>query len=75
MERRVAPPPFRLDVFNQAVLILPHLEEVVVLAELFNGALAVRTESGLHVLLSPEPLIERAIPARVVGLPPVPTVS
>ena len=36
-----------LDVLNQAILILPHLEEVVVLAELFDGAFAVRTESGL----------------------------
>ncbi len=55
----------RLDVLDQAVLILSHLEEVVVLAELFDGALAVRAESVLHVFFSPESFIERAVPTGV----------
>ncbi len=34
-----------LDVLDQAILILAHLEEIVVLAELFDRAFAVGTEA------------------------------
>ena len=54
-----------LDVFDQAVLILPHLEKIIVLAELFNGAFTVGAEATDDIFLSPKSLIERAVPTGV----------
>ena len=56
-----------LDVFDQPVLVLAHLEEVVALAESFDRPLAVRTQPIHDILLRPEPLVEGAVPAGVVG--------
>ena len=52
-----------LDLIDQPLLILPHLEELIVLAEPINRAFAIRTESIGHVFFRPKALIERAVPA------------
>ena len=52
---------------DELVLVLPHFEKIIMLAELLDRAFAVRTNAVGHVFFCPEPLIERAIPARVVG--------
>ena len=57
-----------VDICHQPVLVLAHLEEVVGLAELVQGPLAVRTEAAHGVFLGPEALIERAIPAGIARL-------
>ena len=57
-----------LDVVDQAVLILPHLEEIVVLAELFDWPFAVRAEASLDIFFCPEPLVKRAIPSSIIIL-------
>ena len=55
-----------LDMFDQAILILPHLEKIVVFAKLFNGAFAVGAEATDDIFLGPESLVERAVPSSVV---------
>ena len=57
-----------LDVFDQAFLILPHLEEIVVLAELFDWTFAVGTEAVLDIFFGPEPFIKCAVPSSVISL-------
>jgi hypothetical protein len=55
-----------LDVIDQAILILPHLEEIVVLADAFDGPFAVRAEAILDILFCPESLVKCAVPASVI---------
>ena len=57
-----------LNVFDQAVLILPHLEEVVMFADAFDWPFAVRAEAVLDIFLSPKSLVERAVPSGVISL-------
>ena len=57
-----------LDVFDQAILILPHLEEIVVLAELFHRAFAVGAEAIGDIFLRPKSFVKCAVPSRVVSL-------
>ena len=57
-----------LDVFDQAILILPHLEKIVVFAESFYGTFAIGAETIGDIFLSPKPLIKRAIPSGIVSL-------
>ena len=56
------------DMFDQAILILPHLEKVVVFAELFHRAFAVRTEAIGDIFLRPKPFIKCAVPPSVGSL-------
>ena len=57
-----------LDVLDQAVLILPHLEEIVVLADAFDWPFAVRAEAVLDVFFGPKSLIKCAVPSSVISL-------
>ena len=57
-----------LDVFDQAILILPHLEKVVVLAELLHWAFAVGAEATGDIFLRPKPFIKCAVPPRIVSI-------
>ena len=56
------------DVPLQLFLILAHLEEIIVLAQLLDRAFAVRAEPADDIFFRPEPFVERAIPSRVVCL-------
>mgnify|MGYP000863211331 CR=1 FL=1 len=56
------------DVPMQLFLILAHLEEIIVLTQLLDRALAVRAEPADDIFFRPEPFVERAIPTRVVCL-------
>ena len=55
-----------LDVVDQAILILPHLEEIVVLADAFDWPFAVRAEASLNVFLCPKSFVECAIPPSII---------
>ncbi len=57
-----------IDVFDQTVLILAHLEKIVVLADAFDWPFAVRAEASLDVFFCPEPLVKRAVPSSIVIL-------
>ena len=57
-----------IDVFNQAILILPHLEEIVVFADAFDWPVTVRAEAILDVFFGPESLVECAVPSSVISL-------
>ena len=57
-----------LDVFDQAFLILPHLEEVVVLADAFDWPFAVRAEAVRHIFFGPESFIKCTVPPSIVIL-------
>ena len=54
-----------LDVFDQAILILAHLEKIIVLAELLDWAFAVRAEAIGDIFFSPESFIECAVPSSI----------
>ena len=57
-----------LDVVDQAILILPHLEKVVVFAELARRGVYSPDRARLDIFFGPEPFIERAVPSSVVIL-------
>ena len=57
-----------IDVSDETVLKLPHLEEIIVLADVFDRPFTVRTEAVLDVFFSPKPLIERAVPSSIISL-------
>ena len=50
---------------KQPLLEPAHAKEVITFAELFHRPLTIRTAAVVHVLLRPEPFVERAIPAGV----------
>ena len=54
------------DVFDQAILVMPHFEEVVAFAELFHWAIAVGAEATGDIFLRPKPLIECAVPSNII---------
>ena len=54
-----------LDVVDQAVLILTHFEEVIVLADAFDWPFTIRAEASLNVFLCPESFVECAIPPSI----------
>jgi hypothetical protein len=55
-----------LDVFDQAILILAHLEKIVVFTELLDGPFAVGTEAVVDIFFRPKPLVICAIPSSVI---------
>ena len=57
-----------LDMFDQAILILAHLEEVIVFTEPFHWAFAVGAEATDDIFFSPESFVKRAIPPSIVSL-------
>ena len=57
-----------LDVLDQAILMLTHLEKVIVLADAFDWPFAVRAQPLDHILFRPESLIKCAVPSSVVSL-------
>ena len=57
-----------LDVFDQAILILPHLEKIVVFADAFDWTFAVGAEAIVDIFFSPEPFIKCAVPSSIVSL-------
>ena len=56
------------DVVDQAILILPHFEEIVVLTDAFDWPFTVRAEAIFDVFFRPKPLVKCAIPASIVSL-------
>ena len=57
-----------LYVFDQTILILPHLEKIIVFAELLDRAFAFRAEAVLDVSFRPESLVKCAVPSSIVSL-------
>ena len=55
-----------LDVFDQAILVLSHLEKVVVFADAFDWPFAVGAEAVLDISFRPESLVECAVPSSVI---------
>ena len=55
-----------LDVVDQAVLILTHFEEVIVLADAFDWPFTIRAETSLNVFLCPESFVGCAIPSSII---------
>ena len=56
------------DVFDQAILILAHLEKIIVLTELLDRAFAIGAEAIGDIFLSPKPFIKCAVPSNIVSL-------
>ena len=55
-----------LNVVDQAILILPHLEEIIVLADAFDWSFTVRAEAIFDILFRPKSLVKRAVPTSVI---------